>query len=189
MKKIVLIPALIGVMGIGGMIAIAGEDLIGSADDSKRLTAEQIEKKALEEVNGKIAKLELETEGTKSFYEIEVITNGAEYDLKFDALSGELLKKVKDPLTDNQKTDNRDDTNLNVKDDKSDDDQVKQVIKTQQTATPQINEKQSTSTPVQKLIISNNNDDDDDDDYYKNDDRHDDDDYTDDHDDDDDSDD
>ncbi|RTQ93641.1 PepSY domain-containing protein [Lysinibacillus telephonicus] len=98
MRKVILVPALLGVMGIGGIIAVAGGNIVGSADSPKKLSASEIEKKALAEVNGTITDFEFEREGTRSYYEVEIITSDAEYDLKFDAFTGELLKKRKERL-------------------------------------------------------------------------------------------
>lgn len=141
MKKVVLVPTLLGVMGIGGIIAIVGGDVIGSANSSEKLTVEQIEKKALQAVNGTITELEFEKEGSRSFYEVEVTTKDAEYDLTFDALTGELLKKDKELLElDNRRDDGFDDnlTSQNtvvnsVKVDAQNDKQVQQPVKTQST--------------------------------------------------------
>ncbi|MCP1146144.1 PepSY domain-containing protein [Lysinibacillus endophyticus] len=96
MKKIILVPALLGVMGIGGLVALGDGNIIGSANSADILSKSEIEKKALKEVNGKITELEYEKEGLKSFYEVEVTTSDAEYDLLFDAQTGELLKKHKE---------------------------------------------------------------------------------------------
>ncbi len=97
MKKIILVPALLGVMGIGGLIAVAGGSLVGSASE---LTIDQIKEKALAEVKGTIREVEVEIEGNKKYYEIEVVTKDAEYELKFDATTGELVKKHKDDVDD-----------------------------------------------------------------------------------------
>ncbi|QCR33896.1 PepSY domain-containing protein [Lysinibacillus sp. SGAir0095] len=96
MKKIILVPALLGVMGIGGIIAVAGGNIVGSADTSVVLTKSQIEKKALAEIEGKITEIVFDKEGLLNVYEVEIVTADAEYDFKFDATSGELLKKRKD---------------------------------------------------------------------------------------------
>ncbi|SOC38639.1 PepSY domain-containing protein [Ureibacillus acetophenoni] len=117
MKKIILVPALIGVMGIGGLIAVTGNNTINAEAESvnksyvmdddnqvvktteqtskqERLSAEAIEKKALEIVkDGIIKELEFEREGKWSYFEVEVLTKEAEYELKLDAFTGELLEK------------------------------------------------------------------------------------------------
>lgn len=98
MKKIILVPALLGVMGIGGALALYGENLTGVANTDKTLTLEQVEQKALKEVNGTIRDIEYDRNAIRSYYEVEVIATDAEYDLKFDAVTGELLSKRKDFL-------------------------------------------------------------------------------------------
>ncbi|RUL49344.1 PepSY domain-containing protein [Lysinibacillus antri] len=119
MKKIILVPALLGVMGLGGVIAVAGGNIVGSANQANVLTKVEIEKKALDVVQGKITELEFENEGTKSYYEVEIVTSDAEYDLKLDAFTGDLLRKKKEPIiptqtnTTNVKSDNVNDENTN----------------------------------------------------------------------------
>lgn len=100
MKKIILVPALLGVMGIGGAIAAVGGNLVGSADSSKQLSTSEIEKRALQVVDGTIKEIEFEKEGKRSYYEVDIVTDDFEYDLKFDAFTGELLKKKKDDRDD-----------------------------------------------------------------------------------------
>lgn len=60
------------------------------------LTVEVIKAKALAEVNGTITEVDLERKGTQSYYEVEVLTATAEYELKYNAVTGELLKKEQD---------------------------------------------------------------------------------------------
>lgn len=98
MKKRILVPAILGVMGIGGAFAVYGDQLIGSANNDNVLTLEQIEQKALKEVNGTIQDIEFERNVMTSYYDVEVATADAEYDLKFDANTGKLLVKNKDWL-------------------------------------------------------------------------------------------
>ena len=97
MKKRILVPVILGVMGIGGLTAIAIEE-IGYASNEKTLTFEEIEKKVLSEVDGVVTDIDFETIGIKSYYEVEVITGEEEYELKLDAISGELLRKTKEPV-------------------------------------------------------------------------------------------
>lgn len=98
MKKAILVPAILGVMGIGGAIAVYGDQLIGSANNEKVLTLEQIEQKALAEVKGVIRDVEFDRNAITSYYDVEVVAVDAEYDLKFDAVTGNLLSKKKDWL-------------------------------------------------------------------------------------------
>lgn len=195
MKKIILVPALLGVMGIGGFIAVTGGSLVGSASE---LTIDQIKEKALSEVNGTIREVELENEGSRKYYKIEVVTEDAEYDLKFDATTGELINKHKDDLDDQKQVvnnnvsvnqnnhlqdylnenDDRDDINEN------DDNDEKSNTNTHQNTSNQPSPKQNmkteqklTSTAPAPKSVKNN------DDAYDDDDRYDDDSYNDDFDD------
>lgn len=114
MKKIILVPALLGVMGIGGIIAVSGGTVVGSADTSKVLTKNEIEKIALAEVKGDITEIDFDMEGTRKVYEVEVVTADAEYDLKYDALSGKLLKKTKDDHDDERNSNTSTSKNANI---------------------------------------------------------------------------
>jgi len=95
MKKIILIPAFVGVLGIGAVIG-STTLLIGDAEEKKVLTMQEIEKKALAVVNGTVADIEFDQNRYRSIYEVEMHTETEEYDLKFDAFTGKLLKQKKE---------------------------------------------------------------------------------------------
>ncbi|WP_175401791.1 PepSY domain-containing protein [Lysinibacillus xylanilyticus] len=95
MKKIILIPALVGVLGVGAVIG-STTLLTGNAQEKKVLSMQEIEKKALKVVNGTVTDIEFEQNQYRSVYEIEVYTDTEEHDLKFDAYTGELLKQKKE---------------------------------------------------------------------------------------------
>ncbi|MET4561112.1 PepSY domain-containing protein [Lysinibacillus parviboronicapiens] len=97
MKKIVIIPAIVGVLGIGAVIGSTSL-LTGNAQEKKILTMQEIEKKALSVVNGTVSDIEFEKNRYNSVYEVEVRTETEEYDLKFDAVTGKLLKQKKERL-------------------------------------------------------------------------------------------
>lgn len=99
MKKIILIPALVGVLGIGAVIGSTSL-LSGNAQENKVLTMQEIEKKALAIVNGTVTDIEFDKERTGDVYEVEITTATEEHDLKFDAYTGELLKQRKETLDD-----------------------------------------------------------------------------------------
>ncbi|KOS66331.1 hypothetical protein AEA09_16395 [Lysinibacillus contaminans] len=99
MKKIILIPALVGVLGIGAVIGSTSL-LSGNAQEKKVLTMQEIEEKALAIVNGTVTDIELDKERTGDVYEVEITTATEEHDLKFDAYTGELLKQKKEVLDD-----------------------------------------------------------------------------------------
>lgn len=107
MKKIILIPALVGVLGIG--VVVGSTSLLsGNAQEKKVLTMQEIEEKALAIVNGTVTDIEFDKELTGDVYEVEITTATHEHDLKFDAYTGELLKQEKDVLNDD------DDRNIQV---------------------------------------------------------------------------
>ena len=108
MKKRILVPAIIGVMGIGGLMTIALEETSFASND-KILTIEEVKKKALAEVDGTITDIDFEKSSFKNYYEVEIITDETEYDLKLDATSGKLLKKEKEPLDYDDDNDDWDD--------------------------------------------------------------------------------
>lgn len=90
-----MIPALVVTLGIGA--AIGSTTLLsGNAQENKVLTMQQIEKKALAIVDGTVADIEFDQNQFRSIYEVEVHTETAEYDLKFDAYTGKLLKQKKE---------------------------------------------------------------------------------------------
>lgn len=84
-KKMLLVPALLGVVGVSATV--------GSTNADAAYTLEQIKNLALTEVNGTITDIEYENKGTRSYYEVEVSTTDAQYELKYDATTGALLKK------------------------------------------------------------------------------------------------
>ncbi|AJK89730.1 MULTISPECIES: PepSY domain-containing protein [Lysinibacillus] len=95
MKKIMMIPALVVTLGVGA--AIGSTTLLsGSAQEKKILSMQEIEKKALAVVNGTVADIELDQNRYRSVYEVEVHADKEEYDLKFDAYTGKLLKQKKE---------------------------------------------------------------------------------------------
>ncbi|MEK4173245.1 PepSY domain-containing protein [Lysinibacillus sp. FSL L8-0312] len=95
MKKIIMIPALVVTLGVGA--AIGSTTLLsGNAQENKVLTMQQIEKKALAIVDGTVADIEFDQNQFRSIYEVEVHTETAEHDLKFDAYTGKLLKQKKE---------------------------------------------------------------------------------------------
>ena len=107
MKKIILIPALVGVLGIGAVVGSTSL-LSGNAQENKVLTMQEIEKKALAILSGTVTDIEFDQERTGDVYEVEITTATEEHELKFDAYTGELLKQKKEAL------DNDDDRNTQV---------------------------------------------------------------------------
>lgn len=99
MKKWIVIPALAGAVVLGGvtMAANASSTEKNEAPASEGiLSIEQAESKAIESVGGKVTKVEFEREKSGDIYEVEVISDGVEYDLDIDAKTGEVLRTEKD---------------------------------------------------------------------------------------------
>ena len=102
MKKWIMIPALAGVLVVGG-VAVAGNTGHGFAATPKGLlTIEEAEAIAVKSVDGKVTKIELDREKSGDIYEVEVKSDGVEYDLDIDAKTGKVLRTEKD---DNDKDD------------------------------------------------------------------------------------
>ncbi|EON73674.1 PepSY domain-containing protein [Lysinibacillus sphaericus] len=97
MKKIIVIPALVATLGVGAVIG-STTLLTGNAQEKKVLSMQEIEKKALAVVNGTVFDIEFEDNHYRSIYDVEVRTETEEYDLKFDAITGKLLKQKKERL-------------------------------------------------------------------------------------------
>lgn len=87
MKKLLVVPAMIGVLGAS---AIFGASASNAAET---YTFEQIKAKALAEVNGTILDFDYEVKGTKSYYEFDILASNQKYELKYDAVTGDLIEK------------------------------------------------------------------------------------------------
>lgn len=92
MRKMILVPALLGVIGFGTVIGQTG------ANAAEVLTYDQIKQQALTEVNGIITDVGYEKNNVNSFYEFEIITSNTKYELQYDATTGELLNKQQKTL-------------------------------------------------------------------------------------------
>ena len=111
MKKWMMIPALAGVLVIGG-VAVAGNAGHSFAATPKGLlTMEEAEAIAVKSVGGTVTGIELDRELVGDIYEVEVKTNGFEYDLDIDAKTGKVLRTDKE-------NDNDDDFDNDDSDDK-----------------------------------------------------------------------
>lgn len=112
-KKWILIPALAGVLVVGG-VALA-DDSVSNVEAAKNqlITLKKAKEIALEKVNGAIKDIELEKDDNRYYYDIEIKDNEFEYDIELDATNGEIIKfekeydddkKLKDEATDVAKT-------------------------------------------------------------------------------------
>jgi len=86
------------------MIALVGTFLLGlgvyhssASQGSPKLSTDDIRQMVTSQYPGTITEIEFETDFNKSVYEVEVVSNGKEYELKLDGSTGEVLKlKEKD---------------------------------------------------------------------------------------------
>ena len=108
MKKWMMIPALAGVLVIGGvaMAGNAGQSL--AATPKGLLTMEEAEAIAVKSVDGKVTQIELDREKSGDIYEVEVKSDGVEYDLDIDAKTGKVLRTDKDDYDDDDFDDSDD---------------------------------------------------------------------------------
>ncbi|MBO0601205.1 PepSY domain-containing protein [Sporosarcina sp. E16_3] len=96
MKKWMMIPALAGVLIIGG-VAVAGNAGHSFAATSKGLvTMDEAKAIAVKSVGGTVTGIELDREASGDIYEVEVKSKGFEYDLDIDAKTGKILRTDKD---------------------------------------------------------------------------------------------
>ncbi|PZX01653.1 putative membrane protein YkoI [Psychrobacillus insolitus] len=100
MKKWIVIPALVATTLIGGTVISMNTDFLAKADNNTILAVDEVKKMALKEVSGKVTSIELDDDWNRKVYEVEVLTADFDYDLKFDAITGELLKTEKENLDD-----------------------------------------------------------------------------------------
>lgn len=113
MKKLIYIPAAIGVLAFGGIVfantdanpaPVPQPGTVTNNVEAQKTTAQpngaeefitfdEVSKKALEIVNGKITDIELDTDDGRPHYEVDVYHDSYEYDIKFDAVTGEVLEQ------------------------------------------------------------------------------------------------
>ena len=130
MKKFIYIPVAVGVLTFGGVVLAntantnTGEapaenvesgtsnqtnGSTGSANE-QFLTFDDVSSKALEIANGTITDIELDQRARTPHYEVDVFHEGYEYDLKFDAVTGEVLEQKRE--RDDRDDDDFDDNNV-----------------------------------------------------------------------------
>ena len=125
MKKMIYIPAAAGILALGGIAwantdanpqesNVQAENDQGVKTESSQptnqpefLTFDEASAKALQEVDGKITDIELERDGRVPHFEVDIDKDGYEYDLKLDAVTGEILEQKR------EKDDNDDDRDDN----------------------------------------------------------------------------
>ena len=119
MKKWMMIPALAGVLAIGGVV-VAGNAGVSLAAESKGLlTIEEAKAIAVKSVGGKVTEIELDREKSGAIYEVEVQSAGIEYDLDIDAKTGKVLRTDQDDRDGDDRDDRNDDDDVIVTDAKT----------------------------------------------------------------------
>lgn len=112
MKKIIYIPAAIGALAFGGVVLANTQNSEAPATDpttneaenqtssnsvqEKFLSFDEVSSKALGIANGTITDIELDQTARTPHYEVDIWADGYEYDLKFDAVTGEVLEQKKE---------------------------------------------------------------------------------------------
>jgi uncharacterized membrane protein YkoI len=125
MKKFVYIPVIAGALTFGGIV-LANTDLnpAGNAannpnsstvqssqqanQQAPKLSFEEASAKALEVANGSITDIELDNDGNRPHYEVDILHEGYEYDVKVDAKTGEIMEQKR------EREDDRDDDSDDV---------------------------------------------------------------------------
>ncbi|WP_342513427.1 PepSY domain-containing protein [Sporosarcina sp. FSL K6-1522] len=96
MKKWMMIPALAGVLAIGGVVVAGNAEKSLAAESKGLLTIEEAKAIAVKSVGGKVTEIELDREKSGAIYEVEVQSEGIEYDLDIDAKTGKVLRTDQD---------------------------------------------------------------------------------------------
>lgn len=113
MKKFIYIPVTVGVLAFGGVVLAntanpeesaanaANSQTSNDAGNSTQaqeqfLSFDEVSSKALGIANGTITDIELEQNARTPHYEVDVWYDGYDYDLKFDAVTGEVLEQKRE---------------------------------------------------------------------------------------------
>ncbi|MHA6260463.1 PepSY domain-containing protein [Sporosarcina sp. CAU 1771] len=96
MKKWMMIPALAGVVALGGVALVANADKADNWLTESYVSVQDVEKKAVEAVGGIVTDIELDSEDEGFIYEVDVQVDEIEYELDIDAVSGEVLRTKQD---------------------------------------------------------------------------------------------
>lgn len=116
MKKLIYIPAAIGVLAFGGIVFantdanpapapqqgtvtnnVEAQKTNAQTEGQKEfITFDEVSEKALAIANGTITDIELDADDRRPHYEVDVYHDSYEYDIKFDAVTGEVLEQKRD---------------------------------------------------------------------------------------------
>ncbi|MEZ7172674.1 PepSY domain-containing protein [Sporosarcina sp. OR05] len=103
MNKWMLIPAMAGVIAIGG-VAMASDSVPASvASKDQLISLKEAKELAEKKVGGIVTEIELEQEGARYVYEVDAVAKGVEYELHVNALSREVV--IVEKSTDTKWTD------------------------------------------------------------------------------------
>lgn len=103
MNKWMLIPAMAGVIAIGG-VAMASDSVPASvASKDQLISLKEAKELAEKKVGGIVTEIELEQEGARYVYEVDAFAKGVEYELHVNALSREVV--IVEKSTDTKWTD------------------------------------------------------------------------------------
>lgn len=102
MKKTIYVATTVGVLAFGGIVYANTDSTVNDASNAPAsnqnsaenlMSFEEISEKALEVADGKITDIELDANRNSPHYEVDVLHDGYEYDLKLDAVTGEVLNE------------------------------------------------------------------------------------------------
>lgn len=125
MKRKLLIGTLGAALVFGGTFAVSAtnNDDVNSLDNNKAtnektfLSTDEVEKMALQGVEGVVKEIELEKKSDKAVYEVDMEKDDVDYDLHIDAYSGEIYsidRNDDDDFDDNVKHSNNGQINKNL---------------------------------------------------------------------------
>lgn len=111
MKKFIYIPVTVGILAFGGVVLAntqnsetpaantttnQAQNGTGNNAQENFLSFDEVSSKALGIANGTITDIELDQNARTPHYEVDVWYEGYDYDLKFDAVTGEVMEQKKE---------------------------------------------------------------------------------------------
>ncbi|WP_077324368.1 PepSY domain-containing protein [Virgibacillus siamensis] len=115
-KKIgVVLSILLGLSALG-----LGMYHTSASKAAPELSKQQIKQMVHDQYPGKITEFELDKEGNRTVYEVEVMKDGKEYDIVFDGNTGEVLSLEKQLISNNGEDDDRHEENFETENDDAD---------------------------------------------------------------------
>ncbi|MCM3094316.1 MULTISPECIES: PepSY domain-containing protein [unclassified Cytobacillus] len=102
MNKKFAVISMAGAILLGGAVAAGAADTNGKEAVQDLISIEEAKKIALSEAEGKVESIELEREKGKQVYEIDVDNGKEDFDIKINALDGEVISVKKEQDDDDQ---------------------------------------------------------------------------------------